>query len=60
MKRKFDYWKALGENWLTLIQANDDVIKDQKYKTENFIYPNINDSFQSIDFIINRHVTAMN
>ena len=44
---------------MPLIQANEDAIKDLKYKTENFIYPNINDSSQSIDFIINQRVTAM-
>ena len=43
---------------MPLIQANEDAIKDLKSKTEIFISPNINDISQSIDFILNQHVTA--
>ena len=53
MQQQFDYWKALGKNWLPLIQANADAIKDLKSKTENFISPNINDSSHSIGVILN-------
>ena len=43
---------------MPLIQANYDVIKDFKSKTENFISPGINDISQSDDFVLNQHVTA--
>ena len=58
MQQQFDYCKALGKKWLPLIQANEYAIKDLNSKTENFISPNNNDSSQSIDFIINKHLTA--
>ena len=60
MQQQFDYWKTLEGNLLSLIQSNEDAIKDLKSKTENFIYPNINNSSHSADFILNRRVTAIN
>ena len=53
MQQQFDYWKAFGVNWLPPIQANDDTIKDLKSKTKNITTPNINDSSQSINVILN-------
>ena len=58
MQQKFYFWGVLGKKWLSLIQSNEDVIKDLKSKPENFISPNINDSFQPIDVILNQRVTT--
>ena len=58
IQHTFYFWGVLGKIWLPLIQFNDDVIKDLKSKPENFISPNINDSFQPIDVILNRRVTT--
>ena len=70
MQKQFDYWTRrcksnliIGnhwENWLPLIQANEYAIKELKSKTENLISPNICDSSQSINFILNWYVTDTN
>ena len=45
---------------MPLIQSNGDAINDLKYKTEKLIYPSINYSSQSIDFILNQRATTTN
>ena len=60
MQQQFEYWEALEINWWPLILANADVIKDLKYKTKNFISPNINDISQTIGFRLNQRVTTTN